>query len=658
VISIALFSVGTASLALTLYLWFGDWPQEAKETVDHYRSLAARPGEPPAPLISNARDRNGSSLNGRWQAVIDPYDRGGLGGLAPRAFHPDEPADHAEFSFEDGLTLRVPGDWNTQDPRLVFYQGVVWYKREFDHEPDPERRAFLWFGAANYRASVYLNGLLVGQHEGGFTPFNFEVTDSLRSGSNRLVIKVDNRHGDDDIPAPITDWLNHGGLTRDVLLLDFPRTFIRSWELQLDPSRPGHLRGWVQLDGAGRSCEVELSIAELEIQETLACDPSGRAPLYLEAAPERWSPENPKLYRVDLRSGDDAVSDRIGFRTIEAKGREIRLNGKAIFLRGVSLHEEAPGGGRANDPADADALLSLVRDLGANFARLAHYPHNEYIVRRADELGVLLWQEIPVYWDIDWSNPVTLERGKRQLSELIERDRNRASVIFWSIGNETPMGEKRQRFMGELAAHVKRLDATRLTTGAMLSGGELLGPFMAKYYLPALFGWSPGTWTFRVDDPLGDLVDVPALNEYFGWYYSGVVGLVTPFSSRHARRVMLENIPRIRLEFGVDKPIVVSEFGAGAKRGVHADRESFASYSEELQARVYEQQLAMLELQPEVAGISPWVLKDFRSPLRLYQGVQDYWNRKGLVDEHGEKKLSFGVLRDWYLERARQATPH
>ena len=144
------------------------------------------------------------------------------------------------------------------------------------------------------------------------------------------------------------------------------------------------------------------------------------------------------------------------------------------------------------------------------------------------------------------------------------------------------------------------------------------------------------------------MVDVTALNQYFGWYYSGGLALVLPWSSHHMRRVMLDGMEDIEIRTPGGKPLIVSELGAGAKYGMHAPAEDLAVYSEEYQALVYEKQLAMLARQPQLRGLSPWVLKDFRAPLRMYQGVQDYWNRKGLVSEEGEKKQAFFVLRDHY----------
>ncbi|HEB89579.1 MAG TPA: beta-glucuronidase [Deltaproteobacteria bacterium] len=627
-----------------------------KEIVDHQRSVVENANRPPDPLIIGVGARpERVSLSGAWQAVIDPYDAGALAGMAPRADEPRSPSDMAEFSFENGLVLDVPGDWNSQDPRLVFYQGVVWYKRTFEHRPAPGRRTFLHFGAANHEASVYLNGRLIGRHEGGFTPFNFEVSEDLEPGENLLVVRVDNRREPEDVPTPITDWHNYGGLTREVSLLDLPETFIRSWGIQLDPDDPKRISGFVQLDGPSPS-GITVSIPELDVSASVEPDSSGRAEFRIDADPERWSPATPKLYAVTITTDTDRVTDEIGFRTIETQGTRILLNGEPIFLRGISIHDEALGpAGRIHDRQQAVALLDLADELGANFIRLAHYTHDESMVQEADQRGLLVWGEIPVYWNIAFDDPQTLLRAKRQLSEMIERDRNRASIILWSIGNETPYGKARDRFMAYLAEHVRHEDPSRLVTAAMVTGLEALGPFLRQAYLPALLGFPPAEWIFPIHDPLGDVVDVLSVNEYFGWYYSGALARFSPFPSHMARRVMLENMDRIRFDLRQDKPVLISEMGAGALAGWHAPAEDLVVFSEEYQALVYERQFDMIEKQPMVTGMSPWILKDFRAPLRLYQGVQDHWNRKGLVDDDGRKKLAFDVLRSYYHERAERA---
>ncbi|MEE3327432.1 MAG: glycoside hydrolase family 2 TIM barrel-domain containing protein [Myxococcota bacterium] len=650
------FLLGAGALSLTVYLWIGDWPTRTKEVVDHYRSLAENAGAPPSPLVANVYGRRNHSLGGTWSAVVDPYRRGDLGGMAARALEPGSPSDLSEFSFENGLELEVPGDWTTQDPRLYFYQGVVWYKTDFEHEADSGSRTFLWIGAANYRSSVFLNGLLIAEHEGGFTPFNVEITNQLKSGSNLLVVRVDSEMGDDDVPTSMTDWHNYGGITRDVLLIDLPPIFIQDYTLRLSEEDAGLIKGWVQLDGNRSPQSIRVRIPELEIDLEMVSDEKGRVEFEFPASPELWSPDSPRLYEVEISSAMDTIRDEIGFRTISIEGDEIRLNGESIFLRGISLHEEAPDDtrGRAFSVEDAEILLGWVRDLGGNFARLAHYPHSQHMARVADRLGILLWEEIPVYWNIDFENPQTLKRAKRQLTELITRDRNRASVVLWSIGNETAFSQARQDFMTALAEHVRGLDESRLVTAALITDPQDMQAFFLGSYLPALLGFPDRSWEYRLTDPLAEVVDVQALNQYFGWYYSGFLGLVGPFSSHHARRVMLENMPRIRFRSDIGKPLIVSETGAGALLGLRAPEEDLVTFSEDYQALVYRKQIEMLSEQESLAGVSPWILKDFRSPLRLYQGVQDYWNLKGLVAGDGTKKTAFFVLRDWYRDRSNQ----
>lgn len=651
-IGVASLVLGLTLLGITGWVWFGDWPQEAKQVVDYYRSVAERGAHTGDPTLQDVYARRPASLGGRWPAVIDPYGRGDLGGIAPRAQEPRTPSDIAEFSFDNGLELEVPGDWNSQDPRLVFYQGVVWYKRAFEHETPEGRRTFLWFGAANYDAQVYLNGRLVGRHVGGFTPFNWDVTDRLREGENVLVVRVDSTLLDDDVPTPLTDWLNYGGLTRDVLLVDVPETHVRAHELSLAPDDPTRIRARVTVSGPGRARGARVSIPELGVDVHVDTDANGRGEVLVAASPTRWSPDAPKLYEVRISTTAGAeVVDAVGFRTIETRGDELLLNDEPIFLRGISVHDEAlHGGGRVRDRAQAMELLHHARDLGANFVRLAHYTHSQHTLRLADEMGLLVWAEIPVYWAVAFDHPTTLEKAENQMSEMIERDFNRASIGLWGIGNETPVGEDRNRFLQELASRVRELDDTRLITAALVTDPVELGEFVRGHYLPALLGIETGEWIYPMHDPLYEIVDVPALNEYFGWYYSGAIAALTPFSSHHARRVMIDHIDRIRLEHPGTKPLVISETGAGARFGMRVPEERLAVFSEEYQALVYRKQIQLFRNQDGLAGASPWLLKDFRSPLRMYQGVQDYRNRKGLVDDGGRRKLAFDVLREFYEE--------
>jgi beta-glucuronidase len=593
-------------------------------------NLDAQDVQPGEPLIVNVDGRATTSLDGGWRTIVDPFETGYYTYRwtpDPNGFfrdrEPASPAERVEYSFDRAPLLLVPGDWNSQRDDLLFYEGTVWYRREFDRDLPAGRRLFVYFGGANYEARVWLNGEEIGLHEGGFTPFNFEITDRVRPGTNSLVVKVDNKRRLDAVPTVNADWWNYGGITRRVLLVETPATFVRDYVVQLDPVDPTRIAGWVQLDGARPGTPVTIRIPEAGLERTVEPDGTGRATFTLDARSlDRWTPDRPKLYDVVQETAQESVTDRIGFRTIEARGTEILLNGRPIFLRGVSIHEEAPTEARrAFRPEDARTLLGWVKELNGNFARLAHYPHNEAMVRAADQMGVLIWAEVPVYWTIQWENPATLANARRQLSEMITRDRNRAAVVLWSVANETPRdpdpeGGPRLEFLRELVDRVRELDASRLVTAAL-----------EHHYT------SPHTIT--IDDPLGRYLDVLGNNEYLGWYDG------TP-----------EKADSVQWRSAFDKPLIMSEFGGGARQGLHGSPE--AIWTEEYQARLYRHQGPMLARIPFLAGTSPWILKDFRSPRRPLPDIQDYFNRKGLLSERGEKKMAFYVLQAFYaglLER-------
>ncbi|UWX03925.1 hypothetical protein H1235_16150 [Pseudoxanthomonas sp. NC8] len=338
-------------------------------------------------------------------------------------------------------------------------------------------------------------------------------------------------------------------------------------------------------------------------------------------AAKLWSPQHPQLYRLEITSGGDTLGDRVGLRMITTRGRQLLLNGEPLFLRGISVHEEysADGGGRVRDATQARQLLEWAKSLEANFVRLTHYPHNEHMTRLADEMGLLVWSEIPVYWTIDWTNEATYRNAEAQLQAMIGRDHNRASVIVWSLANETPVSEARNRFLSRLAARARALDDSRLLSAAMEKHYREDDPDVAV-----------------VEDPLAELVDLLSFNQYIGWYDGS-----------------LDKIDRVRWQIGYDKPVFISEFGADAKQGLHGD--AGAIWTEEYQAELYRRTLRMLGRIEGFAGTSPRILTDFRSPRRPLAGVQDGYNRKGLMSEKGVPKKAFFVLRDYYRDRAARA---
>lgn len=385
------------------------------------------------PLLTNIEGRQCTSLNGTWKYLIDPMDKG----LVSEFYLDNEIAHkstYQSYDFNQAESLTVPGDWNTQLPELLYYEGTIWCRKKFEYKLEEGRRLFLHFGAVNYESTVYLNGKKLGQHIGGYTPFNFEITENLRDGENSLVVHVNNERHSDGIPEKQFDWWNYGGITRPVALIEASETFIRDYSIQLSDDRK-NIEGWVQLDGPSLGGEITLRIPELKINCTVNTDVKGRATFKIKAKPEYWSPENPKLYSVNVASGLDEISEDIGFRTIETKGKKILLNGKQVFLRGVNAHAQIYGRS-AYSEEDAMILLSWAKDLGCNFLRLAHYPHSEAMIKLAEQMGIMVWEEVPVYWRVSFENPNTYANAQNQLEEMITRDKNRANVIIWSLANE------------------------------------------------------------------------------------------------------------------------------------------------------------------------------------------------------------------------------
>lgn len=578
--------------------------------------------------IQNVYDRDYLSLNGAWKYIIDPYQMGyldyrqkpfdqsktGTGGFYDNATTSDI-INKKEYNFYYEPGLQVPGDWNSQDDRLLFYEGTLWYQRDFEVTPKKDSKYFLYFGAVNYECHVYLNGKKLGTHKGGFTPFQFEVTDKLNSGNNFVVVMVDNTRKKDEIPTINTDWWNYGGITRDVLLVNVPDTYIEDYKVQLTRNDKDKLDGFIQLNHTDTKQTVTLEIPELKIKSTLLTDGNGRATFSLPVKKVLyWTPETPKLYDVIISGAGDKVTDKIGFRTIETSGKNILLNGKSVFLKGISVHDENPLiEGRLRSEADMRMLLNWAKELGCNYVRLAHYTHNEKMLRLADELGLMVWAEVPVYWTISWENEETYKNAENQLTVAIERDKNRAGIIIWSIGNETPVTDARNVFMGKLADKVRSLDGTRLVAAA-------LEVHRNGYHI-------------TVEDPLGDKLDLASFNEYGGWYWSEP-----------------KELPKYSFEIKFNKPVVISEFGAGALAGYHGNEDTL--WSEELQEFLYVKQLEMLDKIDGLRGMTPWILVDFKSPRRQHPVYQNFWNRKGLISDNGIKKKAFYVLQQYYNNKS------
>jgi len=547
--------------------------------------------------------RRTQSLAGTWRLTPDIFEEG----LRQHWYRQDGTAPDRRTSPwdghpDEGYPVRIPSCWNLARPEWKHFEGCAWLSRHF-RAPRlaAGERLFLRVGAANYDAKVFINGVFLGNHRGGSTPFFVELTGQLVS-DNRLDLCLDNSRRPDRVPMHHFDWFNYAGAYREVELIRVPATFVRDFVVRW---QDGTVAVEVETSGRARGT-AHFAIPELGVALDIQVK-AGRGSGRIKAAPRLWSPADPKLYDVTLQFGADRVTDRVGFRTIAARGAQVLLNGAPVRLKGVCVHEDDLHLGKATSDADIRRRFRHARALGCNFLRLAHYPHHERVAQLADEEGMLLWAEIPVYWAIDFANPRTYRDAENQLIELVRRDRNRASVIVWSVGNENADTAERLSFMRRLAATARKWDSTRLVSAACLVNKTKK----------------------RIEDRLARHLDVIGINEYYGWYDRDVADL--------------EAICRNSV---VGKPIIITEVGAEAPAGRRGRADEL--FTEDKMEAVYRAQVDAVGRLAMIAGMTPWLLYDFRSERRQNR-FQRGFNCKGLIAaDKKTRKRAFRVLRDFY----------
>jgi len=592
----------------TLRTLFTNWPLLILILISYPDLLLAQSA------MTNIKSRNTTSLNGDWKVIIDPTGTGDWRQVWLER-KPEKKTDFFEYSFDESPVMIVPSDFNSQMVEITYLEGIVWYKKGFVHTIKSNKRVFIHFGAVNYVSDVYLNGKFIGSHEGGFTPFQFEITDKIQRGENSLIVKVNNKRLKNGLPGLGFDWFNYGGITRDVNLIETNNSYIEDYHIQLEKYSTNEVLGWVQLNGVNQPEILKIKIPELNIEYETISNSEGFAEIKFSSEFELWSPENPKLYKVIVKSKKDEVTDEIGFRNIEVKGNKVLLNNTPIFLKSVNIHEENPfKAAKAYSKEDALLLLNWAKDLGCNMVRLAHYPHSEYMVRLAEKMGLMVWSEIPVYQHIEFSNPEVPQKMDLMMKEMIRRDRNRCAVVIWSLSNETYTSTpNRDSALIELTKQCKLLDSTRLITHVINNQGYENN-------------------TFNVWDTLYNYVDIIALNEYLGWY--------VPWQGKPSDT---------KWKFVNDKPVFISEFGGEALFGSNlGPKDGAASWSEEYQEKIYQDQIKMFNEVPNLIGVCPWILVDYRSSGRMHPVYQKGYNRKGLISEKGEKKKAWYIMKEYY----------
>ena len=566
----------------------------------------------------------------------------GLSGFFDFKLDPDNVGEEENWQkgVESSRSIGIPGSWNEQFIDTRDYLGPTWHFKKF-YVPSSWKEKLVWFriGAANYYAKVWINGKFIGEHEGGYLPFQFEVTDKVTFGKeNFLSVKVDNQLSPERVPPgnipeeehprsvrqrPYPDvnfdFFPYGGIHRPVYLFCTPLDYIE--DIAVTTSIEGK-KGLIKYritkkGGEAKEAFIHLGDENTRLdQKTEFRGNMAEGELTIDEA-TFWSPDNPHLYEmvVELLSPEGAPNDEytlsIGIRTIEVKNDRLYLNGEPIFLKGFGKHEDFPIIGKGLSLPLIAKDYSLMKWIGANSFRTSHYPYSEEMMNMADKEGFLVIDEIPaVGLFFGKGNKRRLSLCKQYLRELIARDKNHPSVIMWSIANE-PHSTKPEakEFFRQLYQHTKKLDPSRLVT------------------LVSMFGLKEEALAY---------VDVICLNRYYGWY-------TDPGQLDRASHKLSRELDALYQTY--KKPILLSEFGAGAIAGVHAHPAEL--FSEEYQAELIQKYCEVIESKPYMVGEHVWCFADFKTAQVAYRVAL---NRKGVFTRTRQPKLAAHLLRKIWIE--------
>lgn len=568
----------------------------------------------------------------------------------PWRFCPDPSGDGEALGFfREDYTARlwrevtVPSCFETVCPNLEFYEGICWYRRSFTVPPAwHSRRIVLHFGAANYRARVWLNGELLGENRDGFLPFEFDIHRKVRSaGTNTLTVAVDNRHHEGDVPGMHVGWRGQGGILREVCLYATDHAYLDSTHVTAAPEAGGgNMAFRVRIRNRlpeTRSCRVAIAVRDAEGQtcreinsSPVPVDPGGTAVVSLQdtlADALPWSPSSPVCYQATVRlvQDDDILDETVvsfGFRRIEAMPEGLLLNGEKIFLVGFNRHDDSPRTAMAFDVDTTRADLEMMKDAGANFVRLCHYPHDPAELDLCDELGLLAFSEIPLYFwnDNEEGKRTQAARAKtaaRQLKRMIARDRNHPSLIFWSVSNETPETEPDVAAdNAELIRLARSLDPTRLCV------------HVSNHWRKA---------------PHFEEDDVICVN-YYPSHESPGGHSQTAFNPGQAGKRWRDSLDALHRTCP-GKPILVTEFGYSSFAGTNGH-----AFGEAEHAQVIEAEFAAFDA-PYVAGATIWCWADHAWPAGRFSGGLSI-SPHGVLTRDRQKLKPFSTARA--LFRARQ----
>lgn len=581
--------------------------------------------------------RESRELDGPWDFVTDPDNRG----VAEQWFH--------RFP-EDGTRMFVPSCWNNEMSYFE-YEGVAWYRRTF--ELSREQHIRLLFHAVLGHADVYLDGQHLGYHYGGYSPFEF-IVPSAAKGVHELIVRTDSTLNRQTIPIDLVDWFHYGGIIRPVELQPLPDVFIEKLNIRYElkalhtgtAAAGSAVAAYVKAGAASHApatgdaaVRIEAVLRSLGAGETTVpvrfirdgeavgsqeCTvPAGQS-VTVELAQDwdgvkLWNVGYPALYTVTVATAEDDITDRTGFRKIDVKDGQIRINEEPVYLQGVNRHEEHPEWGFAFPPKLMKKDLDIALELGCNTVRGSHYPQSKYWIDLLDEHGLVFWSEIPM-WGAHMPKEVTVdpvfqERALQMIDEMMDRDMHHPSIVFWSMHNEIDTTcEEGYDISQKLTTLARSKDSSRLIAYATMH-------------------------------PLKDIVmplfDVIGINKYHGWYEGKVDGFTDMLTQFHARAEMLG---------AGDRPVLMTEFGAA---GIFGDTGwEPRLFSEDYQEHVVSEALRIFRDDPRIVGTYIWQFADVRADLKSYRSAfrdrARSFNNKGLVNEFRKPKQAYRAVRGIY----------
>lgn len=587
---------------------------------------------------TTSSDHETLDLAGTWKFKRDTADSGEKNGWYKPGFDDSSWYDHP-----------VPGSWNVQKEEWLYYEGAGWYRRSFDVPSSMCDNGWprLVMDGVAYKGDVYVNGEFAGSHQGGFSRWSLDLSGKLHCGQeNHIAVRVDNRRDYDTLPplvkkgAPLGWWF-YGGINREAVIEKTPDVSL--CKLAVRTSHTGRLEGQGVVYNHSR--KYASAVVDLELQDKqgnklaevgtfeVAVSGDGASAFRFDKNIDGirpWSTENPENrylleIKVDAGGSKEKQVQEIGFKTFEFRGNRAYLNGRPIYLRGINRHEDFPRTGAVDTKHWIEKDQELLEKLNVNFMRPAHYPHDPKWLDACDKNGVMITHEIPLYQVPQSIKNYKAVRGDklyrnaaRQLIETIERDRNHPCVVMWSVGNEN------QTYMPSLKKLQQRL----------MKAAKKFDPH--RYVTFAVFTTPPLSPHIEFS---AETADVLFINEYFGWYYKEPEDLGPYLDEVHAK--------------WPDKPLVLSEFGAGAVRGRASGQEirigsNMQGFTEEYQLELYRTQYREILKRDYVAGTMPWILADFRDGKRGENHPVKDFNLKGLVTHDRQEKKAFRFLADTY----------